>query len=390
MTLATYAVQAGNSKGRLYEMSGALDRDEFERDRSRIIHSKAFRRLQGKTQVFANQSGDECRTRLTHSLEVAQVAKSIARSLNLNESLAETIALAHDMGHAPFGHLGQDVLDEIGKDVGGFEHNMHTLNLGMEIESPYPGYQGLNLTYETYEGMLKHCSKRRAKELLASDNEFLQMLGKRFLDKKSPSLEAQVVDWADAISYLHADLEDALRLKILTPQQISDESPKFAKHWASAQAKNIFLDEEDEKVIHETIRNMMSEAILDLVETSRAAITQASIQSLEDVRNALPLIQFSPKELKEHLLFKHVSKICIYDHPTVLGGREKSAESIKTLFDLYMEKPEQMPQTRHDDHRDIKVRAIETIACLMDDRVDMELTRLKSLDVTPKRKSSKP
>jgi dGTPase len=378
-TLAPYAVQESNSKGRLYPVADAFDRDPFERDRTRILHSSAFRRLQYKTQVFENSNGDNFRTRLTHSLEVAQVARSVAKALDLNEALAETLALAHDLGHAPFGHRGQDVLDELMKNHGGFEHNFQTLRIGMELESPYPNHEGLNLTYETLEGMLKHCSDRRAREMSESDNPFLASLGQRFLDRKSPSLESQVVDWSDAIAYLHADMEDAINMGILDAQEVAKLSPKFALFWAKAQALNPMNEENDPSVIHQAIRNMMSASIKDLINTSKEAILASGVQNVEDVRNHPELIQFSPSEKREHLTLKKVSRQLIYDHPTLTSQRNGQEDALKKLFAAYEQHPDAIQGFHPADPRGKLRQAADAIASLTDRGVERELNRLSKL-----------
>lgn len=379
MSLAPYAVQESNTKGRLFPAIESHDRDPFERDRTRILHSSAFRRLQYKTQVFTNDTGDNFRTRLTHSLEVAQVARSVAKALDLNEILAETLALAHDLGHAPFGHTGQDVLDELMKPQGGFEHNMQTMRIGCELESPYVEHQGLNLMYETLEGMLKHCSDRRARDLVQSGDDFLVSIGQRFLDKKSPTLESQIVDWSDAIAYLHADMEDAINMGILNPHEMSKHSPKFMKHWANAQVMHPSIDELDQRIIHQTIRSMMSSAILDLITESKKAILESGVKTLEDVRNAGELIQFSPSEKRDHLTFKKVSKQLIYDHPDVSIQREGQAERLEAVFRAYEQHPDAMLSFDPSDVRGKERQAADNIAALTDRGVDREFERLSAL-----------
>ena len=379
MKLASYAVQEKNSKGRIYQTKDSHDRDPFERDKTRILHSSAFRRLQYKTQVFANHEGDNFRTRLTHSLEVAQIAKSIAKSLDLNEGLAETVALAHDLGHAPFGHTGQDVLNELMKKHNGFEHNFQTLRIGYELESPYILHDGLNLTYETLEGMLKHCSERRARAMTQSDCGFMNDMGQRFLDKKSPSLEAQVVDWADAIAYLHADMEDAINIGILDPKEVSKISPKFAKTWARCQIENCDLDPQDKRIVHQTIREMMSHSIQDLIEYAKTNIKESGIASLEDVRNQAPLVGFSPSEKREHLTLKKMSRDLIYEHPAVKDQRQGQIKMLQTLFAVYEQYPDRMEGFNPADRRDKYRQITDAIASLTDRGVQRELEKNQEL-----------
>lgn len=379
MSLAPYAVQDSNTKGRLYTAPDSHDRDQFQRDKTRILHSSAFRRLQYKTQVFTNDTGDNFRTRLTHSLEVAQVASSVAKALNLNDTLAETLALAHDLGHAPFGHTGQDTLDELMKAQGGFEHNMQTMRIGCELESPYVEHQGLNLMYETLEGMLKHCSDRRARELIQSNDDFLVDIGQRFLDKKSPTLESQIVDWSDAIAYLHADMEDAINMKILDPKDMGKHSPKFNKHWANAQVMHPQVDALDPRIIHQTIRSMMSASIQDLIEESKKTIELSGVKTLEDVRNSRELIGFSEREKREHLNLKKVSKQLIYDHPLVAQQRVGQAEKMEALFRAYEQHPELIPGFSAADVRGKDRQNADCIAALTDRGVDRELDKVREL-----------
>lgn len=379
MSIATYAVQENNSFGRQYYIEEAHDRDPFERDRTRILHSSAFRRLQYKTQVFANHEGDNFRTRLTHSLEVAQIARSIAKALNLNETLAETLALAHDLGHAPFGHQGQDVLDDLMKSEGGFEHNFQTLRIGVELESPYPDHPGLNLTYETMEGMLKHCSDSRARMLIDSGDDFMAALGERFLNKQSPSLEAQVVDLADSIAYLHADMEDAINMGVLDPVKMSSFSPKFSLFWAKAQIEHVHLKSEDPRVINQTIRNMMASSIHNVIESSLTAIADSNIETIDDVRNSPILVQFSYGERKAHADLKKASRELIYEHPLVVEQREGQDKKIRLLFDAFQQHPEAIETFSPADERSKSRQVCDAIACLTDRGVDREIERMQKI-----------
>lgn len=379
MSIAPYAVQENNSLGREYYTEEASDRDPFERDRTRILHSAAFRRLQYKTQVFANHEGDNFRTRLTHSLEVAQIARSVARALNLNENLAETLALAHDLGHAPFGHQGQDILDDLMRNEGGFEHNFQTLRIGIELESPYPTHPGLNLNYETLEGMLKHCTDSRARALADSGEGFLSSLGQRFLNRQSPSLEAQVVDWADSIAYLHADMEDAINMDVLDPFEMMNLSPKFSLHWAKAQMENIHIKSDDPRIIGQTIRNMMAKSIQALIENSAQLIAESGVKTLDDVRNSPPLVQFSSYEKKAHMDLKKASRILIYEHPTVAAQREGQAEKIKMLFNAYQQHPEAIETFSPADGRSKARQVCDAICELTDRGVDRELARMHKI-----------
>lgn len=380
MKMLNYAVNEGNTKGRLHQIENSVERNPWERDRSRILHSAAFRRLQYKTQVFENGEGDNFRTRLTHSIEVSQIAKTIAGCLNLNKDLAETLALAHDLGHAPFGHTGQDVLNELMANHGGFEHNFNTLRIGIELESPYLEHKGLNLTYETLEGMLKHCSDKRAKQLYSSNDRFLSMLGERFLKRQSPSLEAQVVDYADAIAYLHADMQDAIHMKVLSPNDMASICKKFKDEWTQTSKKYPEIENTDERIIHSTIRNMMGSAIKDLIETSKIKIVNAKIKTLDDVRNSPELIQFSPEEKYNFLNLKKASRKLIYEHPQISIPHIEQAEKIKFLFSKYEQNPEII--NIKENVGDIYNRICDHITMLTDRGVDREIERIYTLSNT--------
>jgi dGTPase len=349
MSLAPYAVNEENSRGRIYPVYRAHDRNAFERDYTRILHSSAFRRLQGKTQVFSAILGDKFRTRLTHSLEVEQTARSIARRLDLNTDLAGVLAIAHDIGHAPFGHTGQDVLNELMHEDGGFEHNMQALRLVDELESPYPEHNGLNLMFETREGLLKHCTKERARKLGA--------VAERHLNGSSPTLEAQVVDWADAIAYTHADLEDAISMRILTVEQLLN-APGYKTAWdviqkrnslkshpSEADLNNPLTSEKSKSYIKSAIRMMMSTTLDDLVTYSRAVIEREEITSLDDVRKSSPLIQFSPEMNKTHFALKKFSRDYIYSHPKLEEMRVIHRKVLKDLFNIYKKVPSEMNST---------------------------------------------
>jgi dGTPase len=280
--LAPYAVRSNTSRGRRFIEPSASPRTEFQRDRDRIIHSSAFRRLEYKTQVFVNHEGDLFRTRLTHSIEVAQIARSIARNLRLNEDLVEAISLAHDLGHTPFGHAGQEALNTCMRDYGGFEHNLQSLRVVDTLEQRYGAFDGLNLTFETREGILKHCSLNNAKKL--------GEIGQRFIEKKQPSLEAQLANLADEIAYNNHDIDDGLRSGLLTTVQL-DEIDFYARH--RHQVELAFPGISGRRAINETIRRMINALIVDLTNTSQQHIQAAQLKSIDDVRNAGTLISFS-------------------------------------------------------------------------------------------------
>lgn len=354
-TLALYAVSALNSRGRQHAVEPSHDRNPFQRDYTRILHSRAFRRLQGKTQVFSAADGDMFRTRMSHSLEVEQLSRSIARQLRLNEDLCAALAIGHDIGHPPFGHMGQDVINGMMKGHGGFEHNHQALRLVDELEGCYPEHLGLNLLFETREGLLKHCSPARARTL--GD------VAVRHLDGTSPPLEVQVVDHADAIAYLHADLEDAMVRGILSAQDVRD-APGFMAAWERTASKMRYRDlklPENEDLsdqahpetqrmgratLQAVIREMMSTAMNDLIVCSRAALVEAQPASLDEVRQSPPLIGFSPEHLARHKALRKFSRERIYDHPEVSRVRQVQAQALRELFCAFVQDPSQMSGRR--------------------------------------------
>ena len=285
--LATYAVSSENSRGRNIKEKSPLGRSEFQRDRDRIIHSSAFRRLEYKTQVFVNHEGDLFRTRLTHSLEVAQIGRSVARSLRLNEDLVEAIALAHDLGHTPFGHAGQDALNECMKDHNGFEHNLQSLRVVDTLEERYGAFDGLNLCFETREGILKHCAKKNARKL--GD------VGERFLINQRPSLEAQLTNLADEIAYNNHDVDDGLRSGLITQKELEEVSI-FSRHLAMS--KKLYPKISWRRLIHETVRSIINTLVSDLIKQSTANIKDARPDNLQSVSVAPYLISFSEKTKK--------------------------------------------------------------------------------------------
>jgi dGTPase len=330
--LAPYAAHSAHSQGRRFPEATPTSRTEFQRDRDRIIHSTAFRRLEYKTQVFVNHEGDLFRTRLTHSIEVAQIARSIARNLRLNEDLVEGISLAHDLGHTPFGHAGQDALNTCMKDYGGFEHNLQSLRVVDELEEHYGAFNGLNLTFETREGILKHCSLPNAQRLGA--------IGQRFIDRKQPSLEAQLANLADEIAYNNHDVDDGLRSGLLTMGQL-DEIDLFARH--RREVELAFPGITGRRVIHETIRRVINTLVVDLIETSKARIAEAGVRTLDDVRNAPPLIAFSEGMRAEATLLKHFLRKNLYRHYQVNRMTAKSRRIVVELFDIFLSHPELLP-----------------------------------------------
>ena len=302
-SFASYAAHSSQSRGRRHPEPAAAPRSEFQRDRDRIIHSTAFRRLEYKTQVFVNHEGDLFRTRLTHSIEVAQIARTIARLLHLNEDLVEAVALAHDLGHTPFGHAGQDALNACMREHGGFEHNLQSLRVVDHLEERYAEFDGLNLSFEAREGILKHCSLANA--------EKLGDVGERFLNKQQPSLEAQVANLADEIAYNNHDVDDGLRSGLITLEQLS-EVQLFARHLAEVRKLHPTLT--GRRVVTETVRRIINTLILDLVNTTRVNIENAGVASLAEVRAAPPLVAFSPALLDEHRELKRFLLHHLYRH----------------------------------------------------------------------------
>lgn len=305
--LASYAVDAHNSRGRLALEDAPVGRSEFQRDRDRVIHSTAFRRLEYKTQVFVNHEGDLFRTRLTHSIEVAQIARSIARRLRLNEDLVEAVALAHDVGHTPFGHAGQDALNTCMQGHGGFEHNLQSLRVVDSLEERYAAFDGLNLSFETREGILKHCALNKAAQL--------GEIGARFLNNQRPSLEAQITNLADEIAYNNHDVDDGLRSGLITLEQLSGVR-LFATHLEVVNAAYPHL--EGRRVVHETVRSMINTLVTDLIQQTEQNILAASVQSLDDVRSAPTLAAFSGELLEQQRELKIFLHTHLYRHYRVM------------------------------------------------------------------------
>jgi dGTPase len=330
--LAPYAVDDGSSRGRAVAEPRPKARSEFQRDRDRIVHSTAFRRLEYKTQVFVNHEGDLFRTRLTHSIEVAQIARSIARALHLNDDLAEAIALAHDLGHTPFGHAGQDALNECMQAHGGFEHNLQSLRIVDRLEERYGAFDGLNLMFETREGILKHCSPAHARDL--------GELGRRFLDGRRPSLEAQICNLADEIAYNNHDVDDGLRSGLLTLEQLEEVS-LFARHAAAADAAFPHLS--GRRRVHETIRRMIDALVTDLLAESARRIAVAVPRCLADVHAAPALIAFTETMQAENRALKGFLRDHLYQHYQVLRMTAKARRIIRDLFSAFVEDPRLLP-----------------------------------------------
>ncbi len=338
--LEVYACHAEQSRGRRHAEVPAPTRNDFQRDRDRIVHSTAFRRLVYKTQVFLNHEGDLFRTRMTHSLEVAQLGRSIARSLGLNEDLVEAVALAHDLGHTPFGHAGQDTLNECMKDFGGFEHNLQSLRVVDHLEERYPEFDGLNLSFETREGILKHCAKRNALLIEAQEPHGV---AQRFLNGTQPSLEAQLCNLADAIAYNAHDIDDGVRSGLLTLSQM-DEVPLFAHYKSITLQQHPGLSDtaKSRRLLYETIRRMLSDQVYDVIDTTRAHLKQYQPSHADEARLLGPMVAFG-KEMAEQVkgmksfLFKH-----LYRHPQVMETTTQAQTVVRDLFDAYLSYPAEM------------------------------------------------
>jgi dGTPase len=357
---APYAAAPAGSRGRRYAEDPPRGRSEFQRDRDRIIHSTAFRRLEYKTQVFVNHEGDLFRTRLTHSLEVAQIGRSVARNLGLEEDLTEAIALAHDLGHTPFGHAGQDALNACMKPYGGFEHNLQSLRVVDLLEQRYAGFDGLNLTFETREGILKHCSVRDAREL--------GEVGERFIKKLRPSLEAQIANVADEIAYNNHDVDDGLRSGLIDIDQLS-EVGIFKRHRAAAVA--LFPELSGRRLIHETVRRMIDTLVTDLTESSARNIRHAKPGSIEDVRHASALIAFSDEIREEQLELKRFLNDNLYRHYRVARMSSKARRIVTDLFAAFLGEPSLLPPEFQARASEEKTRAIADYIAGMTDRYAM-------------------
>ena len=355
--LAPYAANPETSFGRSHEEPESPSRNAFQRDRDRIIHSTAFRRLEYKTQVFVNHEGDLFRTRLTHSLEVAQLARGIARTLNLHEDLTEAIALAHDLGHTPFGHAGQDALNDCMKDFGGFEHNLQSLRVVDKLEQRYAEFDGLNLTFELREGILKHCSIKNAKQL--GD------VGARFIKKTQPSLEAQVTNFADEIAYNNHDIDDGLRSGLITIEQLQGVE-LFASQLDIVKVKYPKL--EQKRLIHETIRRMINVLVVDLCENSSTNIAKNAPKNIQDIRQAPYLVGFSKGMAAKNLALKQFLRKNLYQHYKVNRMSAKAERVIRELFAVFIGDIGLMPHEFQQHAKADKARAVADYIAGMTDR----------------------
>jgi dGTPase len=341
--LAVYAADDAHSRGRRYAEPPPQYRSEFQRDRDRIIHSNAFRRLAYKTQVFVNHEGDLFRTRVTHSIEVAQIGRSIARALALNETLTEAIALAHDLGHTPFGHAGQDALNECMRDYGGFEHNLQSLRTVDELEERYALFPGLNLTFECREGILKHCALSKAREL--GD------LGERFLQRRQPGLEAQLANLADEIAYNNHDVDDGIRAGLITLEEAA-QVPLVQRQFD--EVLRLYPELQGRRRVHETVRRMVNEVVIDVIESSLERLRDACPQDIDAVRSlGEPLMGMSEGMRAKHLQLKQFLREQVYRHQRVLRMTTKAKRVLSALFTAFMDEIKLMPA----EHRDMAQRA---------------------------------
>lgn len=327
--LAPYAIKSGESEGRLHEEEEHSYRTRFQRDRDRVIHSRAFRRLEYKTQVFVNHEGDHYRTRLTHSLEVSQIARSIARVLRLNEDLTETICLAHDLGHTPFGHSGQDVMNILMKDHGGFEHNRQSFRVVTLLEDRYPDFLGLNLTVDVLEGIAKHST------------EYDMPQGIKFTKKGYPTLEAQVCNLADEIAYNNHDIDDGLKSGMLTLDSLN-EVEIWSEHFNKT--RHSYPEAPRTILILQTVKSLINTLVSDLVVQTEKNIHEFGIKVLSEVRErGKGVVGFSPQVRKQSAELKKFLMKNLYRHYRVVRMADKAERIMKELYKAYLNNPGIMP-----------------------------------------------
>ena len=339
--LAAYASDPQRSRGRRYPEPAPPTRTEYQRDRDRIVHSTAFRRLVYKTQVFLNHEGDLFRTRLTHSLEVAQLGRSIARSLALNEDLVEAIALAHDLGHTPFGHAGQDALNDCMSGHGGFEHNLQSLRVVDYLEARYPAFDGLNLTFETREGVLKHCSRANAERLEAAEP---LGVAHRFLARAQPSLEAQLCNLADEIAYNAHDIDDGVRSGLITMEQLQ-AVPLFENFRLQTlqEFPQLLEQHSHRKLLYESIRRMLSAQVYDVIRSTQEVLNAHTLPDAQAVRQCPPLVCFSAAMREQSTELKQFLYANLYRHPQVMATTAQARQVIRDLFEVYRQRHTEMP-----------------------------------------------
>lgn len=331
--LAPWAADPTRSRGRCRPEPGAPTRNDHQRDRDRIVHCTAFRRLVYKTQVFLNHEGDLFRTRMTHSLEVAQLGRSMARSLGLNEDLVEAIALAHDLGHTPFGHAGQDALNECMAGHGGFEHNLQSLRVVDRLEERYPDFDGLNLSFETREGILKHCSLANARRLEAIEPDGV---GARFMSGRQPSLEAQLCNLADEIAYNAHDIDDGVRSGLLSWESLG-VVPLFGGY--HAQVLREFPHLKPRRVLYEATRRMLSDQVYDVIDATREGLARVQPADLDQVRSSGPLVAFSVTMQAASTALKRYLFTHLYRHPQVAETMDRARGVVRDLFSACVANP---------------------------------------------------
>src|SRR6266481_3640431 len=342
--LASVAQKSGASRGRQHSEPSHAYRTEFQRDRARIIHSRAFRRLEYKTQVFLNGTGDHLRTRLTHSIEVASISRTIARALRLNEDLAEAIALAHDLGHAPFGHSGEEMLAEGMRDHGGFDHNRQSVRVVELLEDPYPKFPGLNLSFEVREGLRKHGAFHEMEVAqvcnLRPNEEGKLQTRPTFQSYRCPSLEAQVADLADEITYYSHDLDDAVDFEILSPRQLTENEVWRRSHRAVLARYAGGREPELHKLI---IRDIIDNEVHDVVATSAQSIADAGVQSADQVRRQpVSLIRYSDQLAEANRTLRKFLYQNVYYHPRVSEVNRRACEMLRGVFEAYLIDPDRL------------------------------------------------
>jgi len=361
--LASVAQKSGESRGRRHREPSHGYRTEFQRDRARIIHSRAFRRLEYKTQVFLNGTGDHLRTRLTHSIEVASISRTIARALRLNEDLAEAIALGHDLGHAPFGHSGEEMLAECMRDHGGFDHNRQSVRVVELLETPYPDFPGLNLTFEVREGLRKHERPYR----------FPTSAGEEY---DCPSLEGQVADLADEITYYSHDLDDALDFEILTLGRLEENEVWRNSHRAVLARYTGVREPELHKLI---IRDIIDREVHDLVATSVESIDESGVQSADDVRRqTASLIRYSDELAEANRALRKFLYQNVYYHPRVAELNRRACETLRRVFEAYLADPDRLGEgaTRRVEKEGLHRTVCDYIAGMTDRYVMEEYARI--------------
>jgi dGTPase len=331
--LAPFAQRSAASRGRRHPETEHPYRSVYQRDRDRIIHSRAFRRLEYKTQVFVNHEGDHYRTRLTHSIEVSQIGRTVARALGLNEDLVESLTLSHDLGHTPFGHLGEDVLAELLRGKGGFNHNRQTLRIVEHLEERYPTFPGLNLSWEVREGIAKHSGPIDAHEA----PEFAE-----YEPELEGPLEAQLIDLVDEIAYNHHDIDDGLESGLLDTDELAAAVPLFGESLERARRTRSGADVR--QVRNEALRGLINELVTDLIETTRAAIRDAAVGSPDEVRRAgRPLVGLSGEVARRNRVLKTYLREHLYRHHRIERMKDKARRILEALWERYLDNPRLLP-----------------------------------------------